>query len=67
MIYSKYSEAKWILPLHISFFSSESGFNSTVGYGQAGMGIVESLQKMGHLVTLNNPLADIQLNFVQPI
>ena len=53
--------------MHISFFSSESGFNSTVGYGQAGLGIVDSLQKMGHKVTLNNPLADIQLNFVQPI
>lgn len=52
--------------MHISFFSSESGFNSTVGYGQAGMGIVTSLQKLGHLVTLNNEDADIQLNFVQP-
>ena len=53
--------------MHISFFSSESGFNATVGYGQAGMGVVSSLQNLGHLVTLNNPQADIQFNFIQPV
>ena len=53
--------------MHISFYSSESGFNATVGYGQAGMGVVSSLQSLGHLVTLNNPQADLQLNFIQPI
>lgn len=53
--------------MHISFFSSESGFNATVGYGQAGIGVISSLQSLGHKVTLNNPDADIQLNFVQPV
>lgn len=53
--------------MHISYYSTESSFDITVGYGQAAKGIIESLQKLGHLVTLNNPNADIQLNFIQPI
>jgi len=60
-----YSEAKDFM--HISFFTSESGYNATVGYGQAGKGIISSLQSLGHFVTLTNPKADIHLNFVQPI
>jgi glycosyltransferase involved in cell wall biosynthesis len=53
--------------LHISFFTSESGYNPAVGYGQASMGIITSLQKLGHLVTPNNAKADLQLNFISPI
>jgi glycosyltransferase involved in cell wall biosynthesis len=53
--------------VHISYSSTESAFDITVGYGQAAKGVVESLQALGHLVTLNNPKADIQLNFIQPI
>ena len=60
-----YSEAKGYM--HISFFTSESGYNATVGYGQAGKGIISSLQSLGHFVTLTNPKADIHLNFVQPV
>jgi len=53
--------------VHISYYSTESAFDITVGYGQAGKGIIESLQELGHLVNLNNPKAPIQLNFIQPI
>jgi glycosyltransferase involved in cell wall biosynthesis len=53
--------------VHISYNTTESAFDITVGYGQAGKGVIESLQKLGHLVTLNNPKAPIQLNFIQPI
>jgi glycosyltransferase involved in cell wall biosynthesis len=53
--------------VHISYSSTESAFDITVGYGQAAKGVIESLQNLGHLVTLNNPKADIQLNFIQPI
>lgn len=53
--------------MHISYYSTESAFDTTVGYGQAGKGVIESLQKLGHLVNLNNPKAPIQFNFIQPI
>lgn len=53
--------------MHISFFTSESGFNAAVGYGQAGKGVISSLQALGHFVTLTNNKADIHLNFIQPI
>lgn len=52
--------------MHISFSTTDSGLLRSVGYGQAAMGVVNSLQSLGHLVTPNNPKAQIQLNFIQP-
>jgi glycosyltransferase involved in cell wall biosynthesis len=52
--------------MHISYYTIRAGLNPAVGFGYAGMNIVNSLQKLGHKVDFTNPKAQLQLNFTQP-
>ena len=52
--------------MNISYYSIRAGFNPSVGYGYAGDNIIKSLKFLGHDVFIDNPLADLQLNFCQP-
>jgi glycosyltransferase involved in cell wall biosynthesis len=50
----------------VSFYTHMNGLRLGTGYGQAGYGIVSSLQKLGYKVPFNDHEADVQLMFTQP-
>src|SRR5687767_3066071 len=52
--------------MKISFYTVESNFERTHGYGVAGYKVVTSLQQLGYTVPYNDATAPVQLNFCQP-
>ena len=52
--------------MKISFVTSAGNFNTAVGYGVAGYGIVRSLGATGHDVRIDWPEADVEIAFCQP-
>jgi glycosyltransferase involved in cell wall biosynthesis len=52
--------------MDISFSTPSDNLKIFNGYGHASLKIMESLKRLGHNVTINDPNAPVQLNFSQP-
>jgi glycosyltransferase involved in cell wall biosynthesis len=52
--------------MEISYYTVEGNLDTTRGYGNAGINVVTSLQKLGHSVQFDNPDSPVQLSFCQP-
>ena len=52
--------------MEISYSTPRGNLTTKNGYGHAGFKMAESLTKMGHRLTYQNPKAKIQINFSQP-
>ena len=52
--------------MEISYSTPRSNLTTSNGYGHAGFKMSESLTKMGHRLTYQNPKAKLQINFSQP-
>jgi len=52
--------------MEISYSTPRGNLTTSNGYGHAGFKMAESLTKMGHRLTYQNPKAKIQINFSQP-
>jgi glycosyltransferase involved in cell wall biosynthesis len=52
--------------MEISYSTPRVNLTTSNGYGHAGFKIADSLTKMGHRLTYQNPKAKIQINFSQP-
>jgi|ERR1044072_35144 glycosyltransferase involved in cell wall biosynthesis len=52
--------------MKVSYFTNQGDLHTHGGYGVAGYGIVTSLQRLGHTVPWNDPMAPVKLNFCFP-
>jgi glycosyltransferase involved in cell wall biosynthesis len=52
--------------MRFSIFTPESNGTATHGYGVAALGMIKSLESLGHTVARNDPTAPVEIAFCQP-
>lgn len=52
--------------MNISFSTNFGNLNTNTGYGIAGFGVVQSLQRLGHTVKFQDPEAPVEIALCQP-